>query len=83
MKPLIYLFVAISIAACAVLAFEKCAYPNRSNTCNPVYTTLEIHCDRPLHDVIQEIVRDNESTEARVEREVAEMCSTNEWDAMS
>jgi len=80
-KPLIYIFVIVVIITSIMCYVEK--KKNHCYTCNPVYCHVEVHADRPIQEIIQEIVRESESPRETAEREVQEMSSSNEWSSMS
>lgn len=81
LKPLLWVLFWSGVVVCAACVYDN--FQEYPRTCNPVYCSVEIHADRPLHEVVKEVLRENESQESRVEREVNEGCSNNEWSSMS
>ena len=80
LKPLI-----ISFTVSGVLGFLGCLWENYHPVDNVkrLYATCEVHADRDVESVVQEMIRDNESDSDRAEREIRETDQKSEYGRMA
>lgn len=72
---------AIVVAALAC-EIDRQLTKDRLPLCNPILAHLEVHCDRPIEDVIKEIEREHETEYDRFERECEESDRETEFGQM-
>lgn len=73
-------FCLLAVAACAVEVYAARDLPN---TCSPIFAHIDLHCDRPIEEVIKECDREKETESEKFDREYRESEKDSDFGRMS